>query len=50
MNTRKPLNIEGSYPEFEHNENPLAGLAEIQKTDLLFTAQGIIKPKDTLQA
>ena len=49
MKERTPLNIEASYPEFEYNENPFAGLSQLEGNNLLFTATGNITVKDNLQ-
>lgn len=47
---RVPLEIEASYPEFEYNENPFAGLSQLEGNNLMFTATGNITVKDNLQS
>lgn len=49
MKERTPLNIEASYPSFEYNENPFAGLSQLEGNNLMFTATGNITVKDNLQ-
>src|SRR5699024_3996098 len=49
MKERTPLNIEASYPSFEYNENPFAGLSHLEGNNLMFTATGNITVKDNLQ-
>ena len=49
MKERTPLNIEASYPSFEYNENPFAGLSQLEGNNLIFTATGNITVKDNLQ-
>ena len=49
MKKRTPLNIEASYPSFEYNENPFAGLSQLEGNNLMFTATGNITVKDNLQ-
>ncbi|WP_260840833.1 hypothetical protein [Staphylococcus saprophyticus] len=44
-----PLNIEASYPSFEYQENPFAGLSQLEGNNLMFTATGNITMKDNLQ-
>lgn len=50
MKERTPLNIEASYPSFEYNENPFAGLSQLEGNNLMFTATGNITVKDNLQS
>ena len=50
MKKRTPLNIEASYPSFEYNENPFAGLSQLEGNNLMFTATGNITVKDNLQS
>lgn len=47
MKERRPLNIEASFPEFEYNENPFAGLSKLPQNNLILTATGTVK--DNLQ-
>lgn len=49
MKERTPLNIEASYPSFEYNENPFAGLSQLEGNNLMFTATGTVTVKDNLQ-
>ena len=49
MKERTPLNIEASYPSFEYQENPFAGLSQLEGNNLMFTATGNITVKDNLQ-
>lgn len=49
MKERTPLNIEASYPSFEYNENPFAGLSQITSNNLLITPSGTVTAKDNLQ-
>lgn len=46
---RVPLEIEASYPSFEYQENPFAGLSQLEGNNLMFTATGNITVKDNLQ-
>ena len=50
MKERTPLNIEASYPSFEYQENPFAGLSQLEGNNLMFTATGNITVKDNLQS
>ena len=50
MKERTPLNIEASYPSFEYQENPFAGLSQLEGNNLMFTATGNIAVKDNLQS
>ena len=50
MKERTPLNIEASYPSFEYNENPFAGLSKLEGNNLMFTVTGNITVKDNLQS
>ena len=47
---RVPLEIEASYPSFEYQENPFAGLSQLEGNNLMFTATGNITVKDNLQS
>ena len=49
MKERTPLNIEASYPSFEYQENPFAGLSQLEGNNLMFTATGTVTVKDNLQ-
>ena len=50
MKERTPLNIEASYPSFEYQENPFAGLSQLEGNNLMFTVTGNITVKDNLQS
>lgn len=49
MKERTPLMIEASYPEFEYNENPFAGLSKLHESNLVITTSGTVTAKDKLQ-
>ncbi|MEB6837991.1 MULTISPECIES: hypothetical protein [Staphylococcus] len=47
MKEHAPLNIEASYPSFEYQEKPFAGLTKLPQSNLLITTAGTFK--DNLQ-
>ncbi|PTE62103.1 hypothetical protein BUY57_10700 [Staphylococcus epidermidis] len=49
LSNHKPLMIEASYPEFEYNENPFAGLSKLHESNLVITTSGTVTAKDNLQ-
>lgn len=49
MKERTPLNIEASYPSFDYNENPFAGLSKLHESNLVITTSGTVTVKDNLQ-
>ncbi|MCD8835057.1 hypothetical protein K2V58_12340 [Staphylococcus arlettae] len=49
ISNHKPLMIEASYPEFEYNENPFAGLSKLHESNLVITTSGTVTVKDNLQ-
>ena len=42
MKEHTPLNIEASYPEFEYNENPFAGLSQLEGNNLMLDRKSVV--------
>lgn len=49
ISNHKPLMIEASYPSFDYNENPFAGLSKLHESNLVITTSGTVTVKDNLQ-